>query len=508
MPATLRTVLALPDLALQPLFTETDLAAGALDRPVAWVHSSDLADPTPFLADDVVLLTTGTQFEGAGAGLVADYVERLRARGIVAIGFGTEVVRDGTPDELVAACREAGVPLVEVPYRIPFIAIARAAAELHAAAENARRSWALEAQHRISLAALHPDGLDATFAELARQLPAWVGFFDAAGGAPRQFPSGRGQAADDVAIAALETDAHALLRRGQRASVHARVGDRTVTLQTLGRRGHLRGVLAVAGGEALDPAGRDVVTSVIALAGAALEQGRDLDRARGVLRSGLAHALLADDPAVAHRVADELWGGLPEAPALVAVVDVAADHREALLESLERRSHDVFHALHDDSVMIVLEPRSRAVLEEVATSFDAAVGVGGPADYSALSRAYAQGRSALGRAREGSRGVVDFTSLASVGVLGLLAHADVREVARATLAPLDEHDATSGTELRRTVHVWLENGAQFDAAATALGVHRHTVRARIALAERVLARDLGGFPARADLWAAFMADEA
>jgi purine catabolism regulator len=29
------------------------------------VHSSDLADPTPFLADDLLLLTTGTQFVGA-----------------------------------------------------------------------------------------------------------------------------------------------------------------------------------------------------------------------------------------------------------------------------------------------------------------------------------------------------------------------------------------------------------------------------------------------------------
>ena len=43
------------------------------------------------------------------------------------------------------------------------------------------------------------------------------------------------------------------------------------------------------------------------------------------------------------------------------------------------------------------------------------------------------------------------------------------------------------------------------AAAQALGVHRHTVRSRVALAERLLGRDLSGFHARADLWAALLA---
>ena len=41
--------------------------------------------------------------------------------------------------------------------------------------------------------------------------------------------------------------------------------------------------------------------------------------------------------------------------------------------------------------------------------------------------------------------------------------------------------------------------------AQQLGVHRHTVRSRIALAERLLGRDLSGFHARADLWAALLA---
>ncbi|MGB4779615.1 PucR family transcriptional regulator ligand-binding domain-containing protein, partial [Microbacterium sp.] len=139
---TLRALLARRDLRLRLASDEAALPPRALDAPLRWVHSSDLADPTPFLADDLLLLTTGTQFvteAGAWARVGASaeddpapyraYVARLRARGVRGLGFGTEVVRDGIPPALEAACRDQGMPLFEVPYRTPFIALARANAE-------------------------------------------------------------------------------------------------------------------------------------------------------------------------------------------------------------------------------------------------------------------------------------------------------------------------------------------------------------------------------------------
>lgn len=66
-PSTLSALLRRRDLDLRLVSTAADLPDGALDRPLRWVHSSDLADPTPFLAEDLVLLTTGTQFDDAEA---------------------------------------------------------------------------------------------------------------------------------------------------------------------------------------------------------------------------------------------------------------------------------------------------------------------------------------------------------------------------------------------------------------------------------------------------------
>jgi len=65
-----------------------------------------------------------------------------------------------------------------------------------------------------------------------------------------------------------------------------------------------------------------------------------------------------------------------------------------------------------------------------------------------------------------------------------------------------QHDRAHGTALQETLRVWLENDCSHEACARALGVHRHTVRARIASAERALGVDLGSFAARAELWAA------
>ncbi|WP_395244409.1 PucR family transcriptional regulator [Agromyces sp. MMS24-K17] len=515
MPPALRTLLARRELALDLLDAG---GSGALDLPVVWAHSSDLADPTPFLDAGQVLLTTGTQFADDASGDVDPafaeaYVGRLRAAGVAALGFGTEVIRDGTPDALVAACSAQGLPVFEVPYRIPFIAIVRAVADLVAEEASARQAWALATQRAISHAALQPDGLSATLAELSRRLGAWVGLVDAAGGLDREFPAG---GLGQPHLGEVVGEARTMLRRGQRAGRAFEAGGsvgrpQRMTLQTLGARGALRGVLAIGDSPELDHAGREVVTSVIALAGLALEQNRDLDAARGYLRSGLVRSILAGDVALAAQVAAEMWGPLPVAPLRVAVADAPAEHADRLAELLELRAAErggrLFFGRVDDTVVLIVEEGDvSALVAELAEDFDVPVGVGDPVGLAGAATGHDQAMRALERAREGGAGTVcRFDEISRQGVLAFLARTDARAVAAATLAPLTEHDAEHGSDLVPTVRAWLEHGGGFDRAAHDLGVHRHTVRARIATAERLLGRDLSEFHAKADLWAALLA---
>ena len=93
-------------------------AAGA---HVRWVHSTELADPTPWLKGGELLLTTGLQLQGAKA--QREFVDRLAGNEIAGLGFGTGIAHKRVPATLVAAAGARGFPLFEVPYELPFIAI-------------------------------------------------------------------------------------------------------------------------------------------------------------------------------------------------------------------------------------------------------------------------------------------------------------------------------------------------------------------------------------------------
>ena len=499
---TIRSLLRRRGLQLTLLSEAEQLDPTALDRPIRWVHTTDLPDPTPFLLEGLVLLTTGAQFAAWGDAEYTEYVQRLTAHGVRGLGFGTEVVRNGIPPALIDACRTERLPLFEVPYRTPFIAVAQANAESVAAQAYARREWVLAAQRAVSLAALRPDGLGETIAELARQLDTWAGLFDASGTLVREHPAGALGA--DV-LAGVAADAGTMLRRGVRAASSVEVGDGRFTLETLGRGGHLRGVIAVASGD-LDHEARSVLTSVIAMAGLALEQHQTMSRARATMRAGLLPSLLSGDPQLARRVAATLWGGLPPAPIVVALADAGPARSDAATEWLELRAGEsrgaLFYGHGDDGLVLVLSADRASALDEFAELFGVRVGVSDAAGYAEFTQAYDQARTALDR---GEGRVAAFRDVAADGVLSALDSDEARALARARLAPLQRSDDERDTTLVETVRAWLEHDARIDAAASALGVHRHTVRSRIGQAERLLGADLGSFAVRAELWAALVA---
>ncbi len=498
---TINALLHRHALQLTLLSAPDDLDAGALDRPIHWVHATDLADPTPFLLDGIVLLTTGAQFADGDDERYVEYVRRLTDRGVRGLGFGTEVVRDGVPQALADACRVHRLPLFEVPYPTPFIAVAQANAESVAAQAYARRAWALAAQRAVSLAALRPDGLGATIAELARQLGTWAGLFDASGTLIREHPVGA--LAPDV-LASVAGDAGTMLRRGARAASSGEAGDRRFTLETLGRGGHLRGVVAVASGE-LDHEARGVMTAVIAMTGLALEQHQAMSTARATLRAGLLPSLMTGDPQLAQRVAGPVWGGMPPAPIVVAVADAAPARSDAATEWLELRAAEtrggLFYGGGEGGVILVLPADRTGLLADFAELFHVSVGVSDAGRYLEFAELHAQARTALAKGRGP---VASFRGVAAAGILSALDSEQARALARARLAPLQRSDDERDTALVTTVRAWLEHDARIDAAAVALGVHRHTVRSRIGHAERLLGDDLSSFAVRAELWAALV----
>jgi hypothetical protein len=73
------------------------------------------------------------------------------------------------------------------------------------------------------------------------------------------------------------------------------------------------------------------------------------------------------------------------------------------------------------------------------------------------------------------------------------------------LGPLLAYDAEHGTELVRTLDVFLTHCGQWTASAHELGVHVNTLRYRLTRIEKVTRRDLRSMAARVDLFAALRA---
>ncbi|WSQ11046.1 PucR family transcriptional regulator [Streptomyces sp. NBC_01231] len=126
MPAlTLREVLALdPVRAAEP-----ELLAGeaALDRPVRWVHSSEVYEGANFLDGGELLLTNGFGLTDADDEVRRRYVRELAARG--AAGLAVEVGRalPDMPAEVTDEARRLGLPLLSLHRVVPFVRIAEAA---------------------------------------------------------------------------------------------------------------------------------------------------------------------------------------------------------------------------------------------------------------------------------------------------------------------------------------------------------------------------------------------
>lgn len=126
MPAlTLRDVLTLdPVRAAEP-----ELLAGeaALDRPVRWVHSSEVYEGANFLDGGELLLTNGFGLTDADEDTRRRYVRELAARG--AAGLAVEIGRSlpAMPAEVTDEARRLGLPLLALRRVVPFVRITEAA---------------------------------------------------------------------------------------------------------------------------------------------------------------------------------------------------------------------------------------------------------------------------------------------------------------------------------------------------------------------------------------------
>lgn len=498
MPTTIRDLVEDPGLGLQLIVD------GELDRPIRWVHVTELADATPYLVGDELILTAGVWRDRGSSEL--DFVRALETKSVAGLGYGLLDDDEAPPRALVSACRQESVPLLVVPVTTPFVAISQWFVERLAA----DREIELRATLRLTADLLEaadvdsaPDALAAVARVLRRSTGHVVWMADSEG-------SLLASAGAAPALAA---------RRRMVEAVATGTKIEGWLLHTVGVGREPDAVIAVAdqGGDDLFVRSRvDAARPVVGLVRARQRAVRESERRF----AGEVVSLVLGRQVEAAATRMLSYGLDPDAP-LLALVCAVPDREHALdsAESWLRESQlDGVVALRADELMLVVDGHHMNANRTVAAATDVArrvtavaVGIGSVTDTVAgLRRSLVQARQAceLGRRRGGGI-VVSHALTGSHMLLLALQDQDVLDAFRESLlAPLEEYDANHGGALVVALHTFLETGGRWQETADSLHVHVNTLRNRLERVESLTARRLDSTPDRVDLWLALQAASA
>lgn len=491
-------------LSLRPL--------GATDpsgRWVRWVHVSELADPVPYLRGGELLLLAGTAFR---PGESREYVRRLAAAGVVAIGFGVTPVFDAVPPELVAACDEHGMALFEVPPEVSFASIV----ELHHAelvrAETLELKHLSDGQAVLIRAAAGPGPLKAVVERLAELLDGWVLVVDR--NRDRVWSAGPVRRDPEITLA-LE---RAAASRTPMSAALAKA-DEHIEVQRLLGPAPSGYAMAVARRRSFSVADRGLVgvaASTLSLLftappGAASPEGLGAAVVAGLLRLPTLARDLADP---LDRSEDAVWR------VVRGVLDEPAHSRETILQRLSAllstpyvgQDGDGFVAIVPAGVPSSGDPSGDTAGENLAGEEHAGLdgllrlldeaghlaGISRPHPAADLDSAWGEAGSALAAARIQGRSVTAGADLR--GVMALLDPDRASRYADRLLGALDAAPSKDSVQLLGTLRSWLAHHGNWDRTAVDLGVHRNTVRHRIRHITRLLDLDLNDPDVRMELW--------
>ena len=447
-------------------------SAGSAD--VTIVHSSELPAVDEWLAGGEVLLTIGVGQDLGGEG-VGDYVRRLKRAGVLAlgIGLGSALPWRALPPALIEHAAAQELPLFGVPEPVPFVAVVDAFTRMREEETNRELTRASSAGRRFATDLAH-QGPAALVADLASTLGTDVRFVS---------PTGRGLTGTD----AENLVRHDLIAEAIKPSMAPRL---------------LRTELGIV--EAV-PVGDEQVRGWI-LAPAEVSGN---PRTRGLLLSTAAALLSLNITEVPPRRSDSQLFATPLtagqarsewvretglAPVSRVKFTVFGNVRGGVPETLLGDLGDGTLLVRAGSMLGVIEPGTQSPDQSRLDAAELAAGdastVDRVAEVTGLDTLFAK--------------MIPLTQVHHTWTVWRTQHESATSDVRALLSSIDESaaqrfvDRVLGTllasrdeqDLLLTLRAFIAAGGVRDAIAAELGIHRHTVRARMAKIETLLGRDL------------------
>jgi PucR family transcriptional regulator, purine catabolism regulatory protein len=496
MSITVRELLQLPHLRL----TLTAGEAG-LDRRVSWVHSSDLPDPWQWLGPAELLLTNGTNLSADKSAQVR-FIDRLAEAGASGLGIGLGMAGPPLSDLAARRADELALPLMAVPYSMPFTAVARAVADANDREEALLLGRVARVYELLRASVIAGRPGPEMFRRLGEELGVRLYLVDPETGLSL---FGDGERTSFASALAASYAAHGdaipgVLRLSRPQAASGEPGAFAVEVP-----GDQPTALVA------EPVG-DQLPSLVLLhhiaTGGALElaQLAAVQERQRRLGADLLSQLL--DRRIDERVAEPLIAdaGLDLAVTVLAVARAADDRGGAELHRKLARRHLPHLLLDLDHLLHVVLPEA-AVNPQLIAALGAPARAVGSSDRIAtvgrLPDAAREARWALGVAEIENRTLVRYGD--PTALLLPRSVTEAQALVSRILGPLIAHDAEHGSAYVGTLRAMLQHDRSWQLAAAELQIHRQTLGYRIRQIERLAGRGLTRTEHLAEWWFALRA---
>jgi purine catabolism regulator len=503
MVMTVRRLMASPTLGLS-------LAGGeaGLDRVINWVHAIELADPSPWLVGGELVMTTGLQLPDDDAAQ-RQYLTRIAESGSAAVAFDTGRRFDRIPESICAAADEVGIPVLAIAPSIPFTAISHAVIDEIARERIELMRRTVQGQENLARATIHA-GVAGLIKALSAALNCSACVIDRSGRVLAESTTDR----DD-----LSSRVHEQIS-GDNTRSRAFVDDNgSLTIQRLRGSSGSRVYLAVASAAPLGPADRQLVSHTVSLLTIELAKPARVIAAEQRLRTSVANALFYNGLEPDTSLLEFFGFAIDDTIAVAAFTALGPplQAQQELAAALQQESapylmaglpggDGVAFAVHADGATDLVGRVYHEMRSGLRRSING--GIGGPTAMHSMKRSLQQAISAARASAANGRKLVAFDDLGTFSLLLSTQSDDVlRTIATGWLCAIEDHDRDRGTQLLQSLDAYLHHNGHWDAAASELGVHRHTLRKRMERVAELVGRDMDSAHTRSELWIALKARE-
>jgi purine catabolism regulator len=492
-------VITVGELLAEPQLGLT-LIAGApgLGNEITWAHTSDLPRLWEWVTGGEIMMTNGLSIPADAAGQV-ELAESLVRAGASALAVGEKMHAPVLLPEFLAACDALPLPVINVPYPLPFIAIARSVAESSHLEETRRLRLTARIYNLLRLAGAgdhwqkllqgvatelnsrlfvvdrrclhpwHPDG-EALPATLARKLTPLIG------------------------------QASAVTKNFQ----WQRIGDEHILMMDIPT--HPNALLVVL--PATDPH-PDAVVLLHAATVLGLALSRTVLALENRLRLGAEFLMRAFDgrygiPELENRLTDF---EIPAPEFLMVSMSSDQGHRLANVHAdLWRHGFPTACLSTSGKLHLAVSQECSAELLRHVVTPDVRIGISTPATAAGIQKALQESQWALGTTGSTGEQLIRYSEGPSW--LGMTSHEEGKALVDRLLGPIIEYERGRQPDLIRTLKTYLDTQRSWQKTATALFTHRQTIIYRIRKISELTGLNMTETSTLAQLWFALQIHQA